>query len=132
MIYKNHTVKVYGQNCKNAIINKFIYSSFNYCPLVWHFCSCQSSKKIESIQKRCLRLGLNDYEIDYATLLKKNNTPTMKIKRLGIWAIEIFKAINNINPSFMKDICTPERDAKVLKTFLLNITSLQSMVIKLW
>ena len=84
MIYKNHTVKVYGQNCKNAIINKFIYSNFNYCPLVWHFCSCQSSKKIESIQKRGLRLGLNDYEIDYATLLKKNNTPTMKIKRLGI------------------------------------------------
>ena len=25
---------------KEAIINSFILSSFNYCPLVWHFSSC--------------------------------------------------------------------------------------------
>ena len=56
---------------KNAIINNFIYSNCNYCPLIWHFCSFQSSNKIESIQKRCLILVLNDYESDYATLLKK-------------------------------------------------------------
>ena len=36
---------------KNIITNNFICSNFNYYPLVWHFCSCQSSKKIESIQK---------------------------------------------------------------------------------
>ena len=51
--------------------NNFIYSNFRYYPLAWHFCSCQSSKKIESIQKPCLRLVLNDCESGYATLLKK-------------------------------------------------------------
>ena len=32
---------------KEAPINRFIYSNFDYCPLVWHFCSCKSSQKIE-------------------------------------------------------------------------------------
>ena len=27
---------------KEAIINSFILSNFNYCPLVWYFCSCES------------------------------------------------------------------------------------------
>ena len=46
-----------------ARINNFVYFNFNYCPLVWHFCSCESSQKIEKIQKHCLRLVLDDYEI---------------------------------------------------------------------
>ena len=40
---------------KEAIINNFTYSNFNYCPLVWHFCSRKSTNKIEQMQKRCLR-----------------------------------------------------------------------------
>ena len=28
-----------------AMINSFVYSNFNYCPLIWHFCSCESSQK---------------------------------------------------------------------------------------
>ena len=92
--------KYMGKTEKNAIINNFIYSNYNYCHLVWHFCSCQSSKKIESTQKCCLRLVLNDCESDYATLLKKKNTTTIQIKRLRTLAAEIFKTINNINPRF--------------------------------
>ena len=34
---------------KEAIINSFIYSNVNYCLLVWYFCSCKSSNKIEQI-----------------------------------------------------------------------------------
>ena len=66
---------------KIAMINSFVYSSFNYCPLVCHFCSCESSQKIEKIQKRCLRLVLDDYESDYENLIKKNGTTAMEIKR---------------------------------------------------
>ena len=97
---------------KNAMVDNFTYSNFNYCSLAWHFCSFQSSKKIESIQKCYLRLVLNYYKNDYATLLKKNNTTTKEIKILHTLAIEIFKTINNINPSFMKDMFTPKSDPK--------------------
>ena len=57
--------KLMGNKEKIAMINSFVYSNFSYCPLVWHFCSCESLRKIEKIKKRCLRLVLNDYESDY-------------------------------------------------------------------
>ena len=71
-----------GKSEKEAIINSLILSNFNYCPLVWHFGSCESIRKIEKIQKRCLRIILNDYESDYETLLRNSNKPTMEIRRL--------------------------------------------------
>ena len=96
------------------MINSFVYFNFNYCPLVWHFCSCESSQKIEKKnQKRCLRLVLDDYESDYGNLIKKNSTTTMEIKRLRTLATEIFNTINNINPSYIKNIFTPKTNAKI-------------------
>ena len=56
-----------GKEQKEALLNNFIFSNFNYCPLVWHFCSCKSSQKIENIQLRCLRIIYNDHSSDYQT-----------------------------------------------------------------
>ena len=53
-------------------LNSFIYSNFNYCPLVWRFSSCKSTAKIEKIHKGCLRMVLNDNTSDYQTLLEKS------------------------------------------------------------
>ena len=71
-----------GKAEKEAIINSFILSNFDYCPLVWHFSFWESIRKIEKIQKRCLRIVLNDYESDYETLLRNSNKPIMEIRRL--------------------------------------------------
>ena len=98
---------------KIGMINSFVYSSFHYCPLAWHFCSCESWQKVGKIQKRCLRLVFDDYESDYGNLIKKNGTTTMEIKRLRTLATEIFKTINNINCSYMKNIFTPKTNAKI-------------------
>ena len=68
--------------------------------------------KIEKIQKRCLRLELDDYESHYGNLIKKNGTTTMEIKRLRTLATDIFKTINNINPSYMKNVFISKRNAK--------------------
>ena len=48
--------KYMGKSEKQAVINSFILSNFNYCTLVWHFSSCESIRKIEKIQKRYLRI----------------------------------------------------------------------------
>ena len=70
-------------------------------------------QKIEKIQIRCLGLVLDDYKSDNGNLIKKNGTTTMEIKRLQTLATEIFKTINNINPSYMKNIFTPKTNAKI-------------------
>ena len=45
---------------------------------------------------------LNDNTSDYQTLLEKSKKTSMEIKRLRNLATEIFKTVNNLNPSFMK------------------------------
>ena len=96
-----------------AIISSFIYANFNYCPLVWYFCSCKSSSKVEQIQKRCLRIILDGFTSDYETLLEKGNNSTTNLKRMKILATKIFKTIYNLNPSLMKDIFTSKINPKV-------------------
>ena len=36
---------------KREVLNSFVYSNFNYCPLVWLFCSSKSLYKIEKKYK---------------------------------------------------------------------------------
>ena len=43
----NRLQRFMGKEQKEALINSFIFSDFNYCALVWHFCSCKSSQNIE-------------------------------------------------------------------------------------
>ena len=41
--------KYMGFKVKEILLNSFVHSNFNYCPLVWHFCSSKSLNKIEKI-----------------------------------------------------------------------------------
>ena len=63
-----------------------------------------STNKIESIQKRALRLLYNDYTSTYDSLLAKANKPSMELKRYRTLALEIFKTLNVLNPTYMQDL----------------------------
>ena len=70
-----------GKSEKLAIVNSFMYVNFNYCPLIWHFSACESFRKIEKIQKHCLRIILDGYDSDYDVLPRKGGKVTMEIKQ---------------------------------------------------
>ena len=91
---------------KEVLIQSFIQANFNYCPLVWFFTSPGSLRKIERIQERALRILFDDYTNDAQFLLDKANKTTFLIKQHKNLAIEIFKTLNNLNPSYMKSIFT--------------------------
>ena len=93
-----------NHDAKRIVIESFILANFNYCPLVWHFCSSASMQKLERIQERSFRLLLNDHDSNYDQLLAKVKKPTLEIRRIKLLATEIFKTINNLNPSYMKEI----------------------------
>ena len=61
---------------KLAIFKSFITSNFNYCPLIWHFCSQSSTK----------------------------NTEHLHVKRIKEMACEVFKIVNNIAPTFIQNL----------------------------
>ena len=96
--------KSIGFKEKQVLIQSFIFSNFNYCPLVWMNCSNESMRKIERIQERSLRLLYNDYDSDYNSLLHKAEVSKMEIKRLRTLVIEAFKTLNDLNPTYMKEI----------------------------
>ena len=73
----------------------------------------QSTVKIGKIHKRCLRMVLNDNTSDYQTLLEKSKKTSMEIKRLRNLATEIFKTVNKLNPTFMKNLFTSKENARV-------------------
>jgi len=96
--------KFLNYDAKKIVSESFILANFNYCPLVWHFCSAESMKKLERIQERTFRFLLDDYDSDYDQLLAKINKPTLEIRRLRLLATEIFKTINNLNAPYMKEV----------------------------
>ena len=57
--------KYMGFKEKEVLLNSFVLSNFNYCPLVWHFCSSKSLKKIEKIQAQVLKILYNGSTSDY-------------------------------------------------------------------
>ena len=70
-------------NAKRVLINSYIISNFNYCPLVWIFSTAKSLNKIESLQKRALRFLYNDYSISYEGLLEKAGKVKMIVSLLS-------------------------------------------------
>ena len=105
MIVAVHSNKKFlNYDGKKVVIESFILANFNYCPLVWHFCSSVAMKKLERIQERTFRFLLEDYDSDYDQLLTKLNKPTLEIRRLRLLATEIFKTINNLNAPYMKEV----------------------------
>ena len=93
-----------GKEAKKVLIQSFILSNFNYCPLVWMHCSNESINKVEKIQERALRLLNHDYVSDYDALLCSSESLSMKEKRIKSLATEIFKTLNDLNPPYMKEI----------------------------
>ena len=99
------------------------------------------TKNRKKIQLRCLRIVYNDYSSDYQTLLKLSQNPAMEIKRLKDLALEIFKTMNDLNPSFMKNIFSAKLNARVRpkgilvkarKSTTLGDKSLVTLGAKIW
>ena len=96
-----HFLTVQG---KLTIYKSFIMSNFNYCPLIWHFCSKANTNKLEKIQERALRFIYNDHSSTYTDLFESAGTVTLHIKRSKDIACEVFKIVNKLAPSFIHNL----------------------------
>ena len=101
-----------GMTEKMILMQSFILSNFNYCPLVWHFCSKRDTDKMEKIQKRTLRIVLDDYESDYETLLQKVKMQTLHAGRIKTLAIEIYKTLHSKKREIFKENSTGRRQLR--------------------
>ena len=101
---ENLTNPIDSQGDIKKIVQSFIFSNFEYCPLVWYFSSSKSLQKIEKLHESALRFLYNDHTSSYNDLLSKSDRWTMLTSRQRVLCIEIFKTVNKLNPPIMQKI----------------------------
>ena len=93
-----------GTNERKVLVNSFVLSNFNYCPLVWFVSSSTSFRKIENLHKKALRFLLNDYVSSYEQLLQKSSKASINLRNHRVLCTEVFKTMIDLNPTYMKEI----------------------------
>ena len=85
-------------------ITSFVMSHFSYCPLVWMFHDRKSNNKINKIRERALRIIHKDSTSNFEELLIKSNSVSVHQRNLQLLLTEIYKTVNNLNPSLMAEV----------------------------
>ena len=88
---------------RKVIMNAFISSQFNYCPL-WMLHSRPINLKINKIHHRALSIAYRDNNSSFESLLEKSGSVTIHHRNWQLSAVEIFKAHNNLSPSIMSEL----------------------------
>lgn len=96
--------KFLSEETRLIVFKSFIRSNFNYCPVIWHFCSKANTEKLEKLQHRGLKIVFNDYSSSYSDLLNRVNLPTLHLGRLRTIAIETFKCMKDISPAYIRNL----------------------------
>ena len=91
-------------NQRKIIMNAFISSQFNYCPLVWMCHSRSLNTQINNIHHRALSIVYRDHTSSFETLLEKSGSISIHHRNIQLLATEIFKTLNNLSPSIMSEI----------------------------
>ena len=128
---------------RKTVYHAFIMSNFNFCPLIWHFCSKRNTEKLEKVHFRALKFIFQDFESSYETLLGKAESTTLHLSRLIFLAIETFKIVYGMSPSRLNDlICLKQTSYNSMYTNLLDLPrpkssrygthSFRFQVAKLW
>ena len=90
---------------KHCIVMKtFIESQFNYCPLIWMFHSQTINNKINRLHERAVRIVYSDFKSSFEGLFMKDNSFSIHDRNIQSLAIEIYKFLNGLSPSFLDNV----------------------------
>ena len=92
-------------------MNAFFESQFSYSPLVSMFHSRQINSKVNSLHYRALHMVYLEETSSFEKLLTKNGFVTIHHRNLQVLAVEMFKVIKGIAPTFMNEIFSRNENA---------------------
>ena len=104
---------------RNILFNTFIMSFFNYCPLVWTFCSKQANSLLQKCHFRALRARLMDFSSSYENLLERGETTSLHVRNLRLMLEEVFKSFHGLGPPIFHDIFHVKKLSYSLRSGLL-------------
>ena len=88
---------------RRIVIETFIESQFHYCPLIWMFHARTINNKINRLHERALRIVYTDFKSTFEGLLRKDNSFSIHERNIQSLAIEIYKFLNGLSPSFLNN-----------------------------
>ena len=87
----------------DILFNSFINSIFNYCPLVWMFCSVGAHEILNRTHYRALKARYYDFKSTYSELFTRSNSVTLHVRNLRLMLIEIYKWHHNLGPTLFEN-----------------------------
>ena len=104
----------------HPLCNAFVLSNFNYCPLIWMFCSKTLDCKINKIHKRAFRAVMGTWDGSLDELLNSTNGHKIHQRNIQVLLIEIFKLLlSAASPDLNRDLFVPKTPNYSLRTSLL-------------
>ena len=88
---------------RKTIHHAFILSNFNFCPLIWHFCSNTNSDKLRKVHFRALKFIFQDFNSSYDILLQKAGTTILHLSRMRNLALQTFEIVYGDSLPFLQD-----------------------------
>ena len=93
-----------SQEKRRTVMKTFIESQFNYCPLIRMFHSRTINNKIQRLHERTLRIVYSDFKSSFEAFLMKDNSFSIHERNIQSLAIEIYKCLNGLSPSFLNNV----------------------------
>ena len=85
--------KIVPTDVKCKLYKAFIVPYFRYCSAVWHFCGTRNRNKLEHLNKRALRIVLDEKSLHYQELLSKFHSSDLYSIRCQDMMKTVFKTI---------------------------------------
>ena len=86
------------------LVNAYILSPFNYCPLIWMFCGKEAHNLIPKCYHKASCVLSNSDDKDFENLLLEFNSISIHARNLRLMVTEAYKSLNHIGPKIMEDM----------------------------
>ena len=89
---------------RKIVMNAFLRSEFNYCPLIWMCHNRSLNLKINRLHERYLRIIYSDKKSSFDEFLDKDESVSIYHQNIQKLGIEMFKVLNGESPQIVNEI----------------------------
>ena len=89
---------------RGIVMKTFLESQFIYCSLIWMFHSRTINNKINLLHERAWSIFYSDFKSSFKGPLMKDNSFSIHERNIQSLAIEIYKFLNGLSPSFLNNV----------------------------
>ena len=116
------------QHHAKKLCDAFIMSNFNYCPLIWMYCSKKANDRINSVHKRALRAVTGDCTASFDDLISSTRDKTIHQRNMVTLVTEIYKCLADDHPDIVRSFFVPKTSHFFLrKSMLLQLPPTRSV-----